>query len=202
LREAFRSEQPVLIVGLVTAPDDADELLSVEEKQRLSDLRDTDANRRDLNAEVRDRYAEVRDHNAEVRDDKLSGEPDPRGSRRRAAKDRAAAADDREASGDDRQHARGDREVSRWDRSVARQREEQLLQALRDTDDLAESTLLIGQAQGMLMEALHADPLEALIELGDRASQDHLDLQEAARRLIAESPGTIAAADQRPPGTT
>ena len=53
----------------------------------------------------------------------------------------------------------------------------------------------------MLMQALNADPLEALIELGDRASQDHLGLQEAARRIIAESPGNIAAADPRPPGT-
>lgn len=186
-------------MGPVTAPDDHDELLSVddphdllsvEEKERLSDLRDTDANRRDLEAEVRDRYAEVRDHNAEVRDDKLAGEPDPKGQRRRAAKDRRAASDDRAAADDDRQHARDDREVSRWDRSVAAQREADLLNALNDSDDLAESTLLIGRAQGVLISALGGDPTDALIELGDRASRDQVGLQEAARRILAEPDDT------------
>ena len=186
--------------GPVTTADEPHELLSVEEKQRLSDLRDADANQRDLHADVRDRYAEVRDHNAEVRDDKLAGELDPKGGRRRAARDRKASADDRAASGDDRQHARDDREVSQWDRSVARQRESELLEALNVSDDLAESTLLIGRAQGMLMHARGGDSTDALIELGDRAARDQVGLQEAARRIIAEFRGTLTATEPRPPG--
>jgi hypothetical protein len=166
--------------------DDPHELLSEEAKQRLSDLRDTDANRRDVAAEVRDRHAEVRDHAAEVRDDRLSSGPGPKGDRRRAAEDRKAARHDRAAADDDRQQAHDDREVSRWDRSVAAQREADLMRALHDADDLAEATLLIGRAQGMLMHALGGDPTDALIELGDRASRDHVGLQEAARRIIAE----------------
>jgi hypothetical protein len=182
--------------GFVAAPDDPDELSLVEEKQRLSDLRDTDANRRDLVAEVRDRYAEIRDHNAQVRDDKLSGEPDPEGGRRRSAKDRKAAADDREAADADRQLAHVDRKVSRSDRTVARQREAQLLQALNDAADLAGSTMLIGQAQGRLVQALDTDPLSALIELGDRAARQQVGLQEAARQVLAES--HVAASDLPP----
>ena len=188
--------------GLVVAPDDPNEVVSVEEKQRLSDLRDTDADRRDLEVELRDGYAEIRDRNAQVRDDTLSGEPDPGGRRRQAARDRRAAADDREASAQDRQSAAVDRKVSQWDRSVASQREAQLLDVLNDAADLAGSTLLIGQAQRILMRALDADPLEALIELGDRAARQQVGLQEAAQRISAEYYAIDGASDGRLPGTT
>jgi hypothetical protein len=153
-------------------------------------LPDTDANLRDLHAEVRDRKAEVRDHNAQHRDDRISNQPDPEGGRRRAAHDREAAARDRVAADDDRQLARGDREAATWDRSVAEQMSAVLQQALNDADDLAEATLLIGQAEGMLMTALDVNVTEALIELGDRAAREQVGLQEAARRIIAERPGS------------
>jgi hypothetical protein len=149
-------------------------------------LPDTDANLRDLHAEVRDRKAEVRDHNAQHRDDRISNQPDPEGGRRRAAHDREAAARDRVAADDDRQLARGDREASTWDRSMAQQMAARLQQALNKADDLAEATLLIGQAEGMLMTALDVSVTEALIELGDRAAREQVGLQEAARRIIAE----------------
>ena len=177
--------------GLVAARDDPDELTS-EEKQR-SDLSDIDADRRDLTADVRDRYAEVRDHNAdvrdhnaEVRDHRVAAQPDPEGTRRKAARDRQAAARDRAAADDDRQQARTDRDASRWDRSMAQEVEAHLLEALNDTDDLAESILLLGQAQGLLMDALDGDATEALIELEQRAARAGIGLQEAARQIIAE----------------
>lgn len=178
-------------------PDDPDELSSVELEQNLSDLRDADADRRDVEAEVRDRYAEIRDHNAQVREERLSGQPDPEGGRRQAAKDRRAAANDRAASDGDRGVAQVDRRLSGWDRSDARQREAQLLRAVNESADVAGSTLLIGQALGVLMQALDADPLRALIELEDRAARQHVGLPEAARQIIAEYHNSVAASDRR-----
>ena len=169
--------------GEVTDPA---ELLSPEEKQRLADLRDADANRRDRDAEARDRNAEGRDAHANARDEWLSDEPDLMGSRRRAAHDRDAAARDRAAADYDRERSRHDRRASAWDRSVAQQAETQLWQALINADDLVEATLVIGQAQGVLSTALHLDAIDALIELADRASLDKVGLQEASRRILAE----------------
>jgi hypothetical protein len=168
-------------------PGDADEMLSGAE-ERLPDPRDGDAARRDLAAEVRDRNADARDHNAEVRDRRVAGSPDPRGVRRWAANDRKAAADDRTASQADRHHAREDRDVARWDLSLARKvAEEHLLEVLNDTDDVAESILLIGQAQGILMNTRDVDAVDALAALEDRATREEEGLQDAARQIIAES---------------
>lgn len=169
--------------GAVTDPG---ELLSPEEKQRLADLRDSDANRRDRDAEGRDRDAEKRDRHSNARDEPFSDEPGLMESRRRAAEDRDSAARDRAAGDYDRERSRRDRHASAWDRSVARQVETQLWQALSDADDLAEATFAIGQAQGALSTVLQLDATEALIELGDRASRDQVGLQEAARRILAE----------------
>jgi len=176
----------------VAPPCEPDDVLPVEAEQRLSKPSDPDADRRDQRAEVRDRSAEVRDRSAEVRDHMMSGEADPKGGRRKAAQDRLAAAVDRDASSDDRRYAR---EASQWNGAVARQREADLLQALNDSDDPGALTLLIGQAQSVLMQVLDVDPRDALIELGDRASRDQLGLQEAARRVIAESHESLAAPD-------
>ena len=170
------------------APDDPSELLSDEAKQRLADRRDTDAHHRDLFADVRDTNAEVRDYNAGLRDDRVSEQASSTDSQRRAAHDRAAASRDRLSAHDDRQHARQDREVSRWDRSVAVQVETQLLAALKAADDVAEATLLIGQAQGLLMKTPDVSARKALIELEQRAARDQVGLLEAARRIIAERP--------------
>ena len=185
--EERQVSEPAALVDDV-APDDPYELLSDEAKRQLADRRDTQAHHRDVIADVRDTKAEVRDYNAEVRDGDVSERAGSTGGRRRAAHDRAAAARDRMSAHDDRRHAREDREVSRWDRSVAAKMESHLLAALQDTDDLAEATLLIGQAQGMLMKALAMDAGKALVELEHRAARDKVGLVEAAQRIIAERP--------------
>jgi hypothetical protein len=63
-----------------------------------------------------------------------------------------------------------------------------LLAALEDADDIAEATLLIGQALGLLMKTHDAGAGDALIGLEDRAARDNVGLPEAARRTIAELP--------------
>jgi hypothetical protein len=164
------------------------------ENDQTSD-RDIAANCRDLAAEDRDHTAEVRDHNAGVRDPRVASQPDPEGTRRKAARDRHAAARDRAAADDDRQHARTDRDASRSDLSAAQQVEIHLREALNKTDDLAESILLLGQAQGLLMDVLDADATEALVELEQRAARAGIGLQEAARQIIAERRANLPAAD-------
>ena len=170
----------------------SDELLSDEAKQRLADTRDTDANKRDLAAEVRDHDAGVRDRNAQVRDERQAELADSVGPRERAARDRKAAARDRAASDSDRQLARADREVSRWDRAVARTVEADLRQALAETDNVAETTLLIGQAQGVIIADQGGDAVDALIELRARAAADDVALLDAARETVSG-----ASSDQR-----
>ena len=132
----------------------APDALTADESTSLADHRDANAGRRDLAAEVRDRDAEVRDHDAEVRDGRPTEQTDAADVRRQAADDRQAAARDRAAADSDRQCARNDRKASRWDRTMARAAEADLLKALADTDDVAEATLLIGQAQGLIMAKL------------------------------------------------
>jgi hypothetical protein len=171
------------------ALDDPHELLSGEAKRQLADRRDAEASHRDLMAEVRDTNAQVRDYKAGVRDDRITEQADSTtGSSRQAAHDRAAAAGDRASAHDDREHARQDRDVARWDRDVAAQTQAHLLASLNDADDLAEATLLIGQAQGLLMSTLDLSVGNTLIELEQRAARDRVGLLDAARRIIAERP--------------
>ena len=155
-----------------------------------ADGRDDAAHERDASADARDRRADARDTHADVRDTEMSDEADSAATRRFAKQDRRASAEDREKAGENRQHASDDRQASRDDRSLAEHVKARLIAALDDADKLPETTLLIGQAQGMLMSSLGGNATEAIIELGDRADRDQVGLQEAARRILAEGATT------------
>jgi hypothetical protein len=150
------------------------------------EARDGAADKRDAAAHERDLLANARDAHAEVRDAAVSEQPDIAGTRRFAAQDRHASADDREAAAYERLRARVDRHAASWDRLVAERIRTQLSKALEDGDKLPEATLLIGQAQGMLMATFGGNAAEAIIEVGARADRDQVGLQEAARRILAE----------------
>ena len=161
----------------------------IDEDQRLrldADDRDAAADDRDAVAAKRDSRADARDIHAQGRDAALSDQPDRTGARRFAGQDRRASAEDRREAGNDRLRSRVDRRASGWDRAVAAKAKARLLQALDDADKLPEVTLLIGQAQGLLMATFGGNAAEALVEIGDRADRDRVGLQEAARRTIAE----------------
>jgi hypothetical protein len=161
----------------------------VDDDARLrleADGRDDAADERDTAADERDRRAVARDEHAEVRDDAMGDQPDIGGTRRFAEQDRRASAEDREEAGQDRRRASDDRTASSYDRSVAEQIKAQLLVALDDAEKVPETTLVIGQAQGMLMATFGGNAAEAMIEIGDRADRDQVGLQEAARRILAD----------------
>jgi hypothetical protein len=149
-----------------------------------NDRDDAAADRRDAFADERDQVAGMRDTHADVRDAAISDQPDPAGTRRFAAQDRKASAENREASADDRHRARDDRQASRWTLSVAEQLRVKLLVALKDSANMPEATLLIGEAQAMLVNNFGGDAGEALIEIGDRSERDSIGLQEAAHRIL------------------
>ena len=162
-------------------------LVDDEARLRLAaDGRDCAADERDAVADKRDRRADMRDDHADVRDEALSDRPDRTGARDFAAQDRRAAAADRVESAEDRLRARDDRKASTWDRSVAQAMQTRLMAALNDADTLPEATLIIGQAQGMLISEVGGNAAEAIMEIGDRADRDNVGLQEAARRILAE----------------
>jgi hypothetical protein len=54
-------------------------------------------------------------------------------------------------------------------------------------DEDTEAMIAIGQAQGMLMAARGAGPLEARLEISTRAARDMSELEDAARGIIGEA---------------
>jgi hypothetical protein len=160
--------------------------------------RDEAADDRDTAADERDEDADARDTHAEVRDEAVSDQPDVTGTRRFAAQDRSASSQDRGASADDRLEARADRKASSWDRIVAERIREQLIASLDDADKMPDVTLIIGQAQGMLMATFGGNAAEAMMEIGDRADRDEVGLQEAARRLLADGASSGPSGIRRP----
>jgi hypothetical protein len=166
---------------------DTQRLLDADAHLRLAaDWRDDEADERDAEANKRDRSADSRDVHADVRDKAASDQPDLAGTRRFAAQDRHAAAMDRKAAAHERGHSRVDRKASGWDRSVSAQLKARLFEALDAADELADATLVIGQAQGTLMATLGCHAAEAMVEIGNRADREHVGLEEAARLILAE----------------
>lgn len=175
-------------------PNDQDVLLGLE-----ADGRDDAAHERDASAVERDRRADARDTHADVRDAEMADAADFAATRRFAKQDRRASAEDRAEAGENRRRAGDDREASREDRSLAEQVKARLIAALDDAEKVPETTLLIGQAQGMLMSTSGGNAAEAMIEVGDRADRDGVGLQEAARRILAEG-ATTRLPGMRAPG--
>src|SRR4051794_1579818 len=144
--------------------------------------RDEVAAEADGAADHRDRVA--RDSNATAPNDEPSQVAD---ERRRAADDRSRAANDRRRARQDREASQHDRWRAGEDRGAAHDAVSQLKGLLYRAQDDDEVMLMLGQAQGMIMAARDATPLEALLELSARAAKDHTELGAAADAIVREA---------------
>lgn len=165
-----------------------------------ADARDVEAKAADHDADVRDRSAEQRDAKATARDaDTLNATSATPAVRRRARRDRESAAHDREQAVDDRSRARRDRKTSKQGRDRAsgdRGAAWEALAALRllvsDAEDSAEDMLLIGRAQGIIMQEGGLPPTQALLELCMQATQNDKSLAEASHDIVTDNrPGPL-----------
>ena len=165
---------------------------------QLDDLsgRDRRAQRDDRRAAERDEVAAEADRAAEQRDlvakrsDAAAPGDDPIEAtqvRERAADDRSRAAADRERSRNDRCASEHDRRRAGEDRGAAHDSVSQLKGLLYRAEDDNEVMLLLGQAQGMIMAAHDATPLQALVELSARAATDHIELGAAATAIVRDA---------------
>jgi hypothetical protein len=166
-----------------------------------SDARDLDAKEADQDANVRDRAAEDRDERAEAREVQAAMSPAQHShpsDRRMARQDRENAAHDRDLAVDDRGRARRDRKISKQerdrasdDRSAVWDGMSKLRVMLSDAEDNAEDMLVIGKAQGLLMEARDLDPTDALLELCLDANRNNRTLLDASRGVVGEDPARL-----------
>jgi hypothetical protein len=162
-----------------------DDLDDREHQARNDDER---AAKRDDVADQADRAAEHRDEAANRRDSIIAAQPtDPTEERSRAAEERYRAAGDRQRARRDRQAARSDRDRADDDRGAAHDAVSQLQGLLYRAEDNDEVMILLGQAQGMIMAARNATPLQALLELSARAAEDGTELVEAAHAIVREA---------------
>lgn len=158
-------------------------------RERRAQRDDRRATKRDDVAAEADRAAEQRDlvanrSDAAAPDD---GVIEATQVRERAADDRSRAAADRERSRQDRCASQHDRWRAGEDRGAAHDSVSQLKGLLYRAEDDNEVMLLLGQAQGMIMAARDATPLEALVELSARAATDHTELGAAATAIVREA---------------
>jgi hypothetical protein len=159
----------------------------------IADARDDEARAADHDADTRDRAAEQRDAEAAAQDaDALTATSPAPSARRRARAAREEAAHDRELAVDDRSRARRDRKTSKQNReraSLDRSGAWDALAALRlmlnDAEDNAEDMLLIGRAQGIIMQERGVPPTQALLELCMQASQNDKSLAGASHDIAA-----------------
>jgi hypothetical protein len=165
-----------------------------QRQDTVAEGRDDAAKAADQDADARDRAAEHRDATADAWDGHLSAAgPSTGGERQRARQDRADAAHDRDKSVDDRARARRDRKVSKQDRERAvgdRSAAWEALAAIRlmlsDAEDDAEDMLLIGRAQGIIMQSRGLPPTQALLELCAQASQNETTLADISRDVVGK----------------
>lgn len=162
-----------------------DDLDDRERKARIDDERA--ATRDDVAADA-DRAADLRDETAERRDSILADQPtDPIEERSRAADERSQAAGDRTRASRDRAASRSDRSRADDDRGAAHDAVSELKGLLYRAEEDGEVMILIGQAQGMIMAARDATPLEALLELSARAAEDGTELDVAANAIVRDA---------------
>ncbi len=79
--------------------------------------------------------------------------------------------------------SRADRERAAGDLKAATEAVTGLKALLARAEDNAEDMLLIGQAQGILMENRGLDPAAALLELWAEATRDQVELGDVARGI-------------------
>lgn len=169
------------------------------EAKRQDDVaegRDDAAKVADRDADARDRAAEHRDAEADARDaDASTTTGASLGDRRRTLRAREDAAYDRELSADDRGRARRDRQVSQrgrerasGDRSAAWEAVAAIRLMLSDAeDDDIEDALLIGRAQGIIMQERGLPPTEALLELCAQSARNATSLAGGALHIVGDT---------------
>ena len=166
-----------------------------QRQDKVAEGRDDIAKVADRGAAARDRSAEERDATADAWDSHPSATGPSSGSeRQRARRDRLAAAHDRQDSVDDRGRARRDRKVSQQgrvrasgDRSAAWEAVAAIRLMLSDAEDEAEDMLLIGRAQGIIMQERGLPPTEALLELCAQSSRNATSLAGAALHIVEDA---------------
>jgi hypothetical protein len=164
------------------------EMDDLADRDRAARADDEQAAKRDVAAGEADRQADRRDAAAEVRDTAAGHySVNPERERRRAADDRSHAVEDRRRASQDRESARADRHRAAEDRGGAHDAMSMLKGLLYRAEDDDEVMVLVGQAQGMIMAARDATPLQALLELSARAAQDGTELVAAARAIVRET---------------
>jgi hypothetical protein len=163
-------------------PDDLDD------RERQARIDDERAVRRDEAADQADRAADHRDEAADRRNSILADQAtDPTEERGRAADERSRAAGDRERARRDREASRIDRDRADDDRGAAHDAVSQLKGLIYRAEDDDEVMIALGQAQGMIMAARDATPLQALLELSARAAEDGTELVTAAHAIVRDA---------------
>jgi hypothetical protein len=163
-------------------PDD------LEDRERQARIDDERAAKRDDVAAQADRAADQRDEAADRRNSILADQPtDPTEERSRAAEERSRAAGDRERARGDREASRSDRSRADDDRGAAHDAVSQLKGLIYRAEDDDEVMIVLGQAQGMIMAARDATPLQALLELSARAAKDGTELVAAAHAIVRDA---------------
>lgn len=160
----------------------------------LAQIRDRLASEDDAVANARDRAAESRDDEAEHLEQLVYDDAVRRGisiARQRGPRHRQAAGGDRAGSHRDRDRDRHDREAAHKDRDRASDDRDAATAALAGHDkeyarleDHADDMLVVGQAQGILMQARGLTAAEALLEIFTRASDDRTGLRVAAQDIV------------------
>ena len=162
-----------------------------------ADARDDQAQAADREAATRDVAASDRDIVADTNDarDSRSGEMlsvervRARGDREHSAQGRDSAAGDRSRARRNRKMSGSDRGRSADGRNAAERAMFWFREQLDRAEDNAEYMLLIGQAQGQVMQAQDVGAYEALMAVFTRAARDDVELSAAAQRLIGEAHG-------------
>jgi hypothetical protein len=156
----------------------------LDDRDREARIDDERAAERDEVAAEADRAADQRDEAADRRNSILGEQPtDPTEERRRAADERSRAAGDRTRARRDRRASRSDRDRADDDRGAAHDAVSQLKGLLYRAEDDDEVMILLGQA----MAARDATPLEALLELSNRAAEDGSELVAAAHAIVRDA---------------
>jgi len=164
------------------------EMDDLADRDRAARSDDEQATKRDVAAGEADRQADRRDAAAEVRDTAAGHfSVNPERERKRAADDRSHAVEDRRRASQDRESSRADRHRAAEDRGGAHDAMSMLKGLLYRAEDDDDVMVLLGQAQGMIMAARDATPLQALLELSARAAQDGTELVAAAHAIVRET---------------
>jgi len=167
------------------------------QRNRIARMDDKQADAYDVEARFADAAANARDLAATERDVEAEAEMfigQTTTSAYRGRRDRDAAARDRTAAVEDRARAQRDRKAGKHgrrrasgDRIAAMEGVAYLRDLLDEVEDDAEDMLVVGRAQGMLMQEHDYSAAEALLAVAMRAARKHTNLKHAALDVSNDS---------------